>query len=114
MSWRRILLLSLVFVAALGGVTWAVLQRSDAATAIVRRELQALFRPRTELTTTELDVGRGRLSALGLRIDDPRRPGAALLTVARVDVDVAIAGSGAFVDAHAVTAEGVVLTAGPG
>ncbi len=113
MSWRRILLLSLVFVALLAGVTWSLLQRSDAATLVVRRELQALFLPRADVTTTELDLGNGRLVVRGVRLDDPARSGTPLLTVERIDVDVAIGGSLALVDVHAITVDGFVLECGP-
>jgi hypothetical protein len=113
MSWRRILLLSLVLVVALVGATWIVLQRSDAATQIVRRELQALFRTATSVESTELDVGLGRLTARGVRIGDPTRAGAALLAVDRVDLDVAIASGSEFVGVHAVTVDGFVLAGGP-
>jgi hypothetical protein len=113
MSWRRIWLLSLAFVTALGVATWLLLQRSDAATQVVRRELQTLFRPRTDVGSTELDLGRGRLTARAIRIADPDRTNAALLAVERIDVDVAIGGSLALVDVHAVTLDGVAVEFGP-
>ncbi|MBL8751770.1 MAG: hypothetical protein JNK15_00610, partial [Planctomycetes bacterium] len=83
------------------------------ATQIVRRELQALFRPRTDVGSTELDLGAGRLTARAIRLADPGRADAALLAIERVDVDVAIGGSLALVDVHAVGLDGVVVECGP-
>lgn len=113
MSWRRILLLSLVFVAVLASVTWAFLQHSDAATQVVRRELQALFRTPTAVATTSIDVVAGRLLVSGVRLDDPARPGFALLSLDQVAVDVALTPSAALVGVHAVTVEGFALELGP-
>lgn len=114
MSWRRILLLSMALVVALGGATWGFLQHSDAATRIVRRELQALFRTPTDVRTTAIDLGLGRLSAHDLRIGDPDRPDRALLRVDRVDVDVALADGASLVGLHGVHVEGFLLEVGPG
>ncbi|MBL8755389.1 MAG: hypothetical protein JNK15_18965, partial [Planctomycetes bacterium] len=86
MSWRRIWLLSLAFVVALGATTWVLLQRSDAATQIVRRELQALFRPLRVVGCKELDIVDGRLTALEIRLDDPGSADASLLAIERVVV----------------------------
>ena len=113
MSWRRIVLLSLALVAVLGGVTWSVLQHSDAATQVVRRELQALLATPTEVASTALDLGRGRLSVRGVRIADPTRAGATLLTLDEVAVDVAIANGSSWVDVHAITVDGFAIEAGP-
>jgi hypothetical protein len=113
MSWRRIVLLSLVLVVALGAATWIVLQRSDAATGMVRRELQARLRPAVHLGSTELDLAAGRLTAHGLRVDDPERPGQPLLTVQRADVDVAVASGGELFGVHRVVLDGVAVEAGP-
>jgi hypothetical protein len=88
MSWRRILLLSLVLVLLLVGATWALLHRTTAATQIVQRELQALLLPTTSLGGTSLDLTRGRLTAERLRIDDPTRPGTALLAIDSAGVDI--------------------------
>ncbi len=113
MSWRRILLLSLVFVAVLGGATWAFLQHSDAATQLVRRELQALFRVPTSVTTTSIDLAAGRLTVRGARLDDPARPGTALLSLDQVHVDVGLTPAAAPAFVHAVTVDGFVLELGP-
>ncbi len=113
MSWRRIVMVSLVLVAALVTGTWFWLQRSDAATQVVRRELQAWFRPAVHVATTELDLAAGRLTARGVRIDDPERPGEPLLTVQQVDVDVAVASGGSLFGVHRVVLDGAVFAAGP-
>ena len=113
MSWRRILLFSLVFVIALGVSTWGFLQHSDAATQILRRELQWLLASPASLETTSIDLAAGRLSARGLRLDDPTRPGQALLTVEQLHVDVATNPFGPFVALHKVALEGVDVDLGP-
>ena len=113
MKWRRILLLSLLFVVALGGATWAVLQRSDAATVAVQRELAARFATPVALAGTEVDLGRGRLSLHGLRIDDPTRPGQPLLRVAHADVDVDADPLGRTFGLYGVAATGVEIDFGP-
>ncbi|MGB3966988.1 MAG: hypothetical protein WBO45_09660, partial [Planctomycetota bacterium] len=113
MSWRRIWLLSLVFVALLGGATWALLQRSDAATTVVRRELQALFLPRFAVEATTLDLVRGRLEATGLRLQDPARPGGTLLAIDRVAVDAGFGAGGAIVGVERVTVDGFTIECGP-
>ncbi len=87
MSWRRILLYSLVLVIALGGVTWSVLHRSDAASGIVQRQLDALLLAPVTLGGTELDLGAGRIIVRELHIADPNRPGQPLLRAAQVDLD---------------------------
>ena len=112
MSWRRILLLSLVFVVLLGGATWFLLQRSDAATRLLQRELQALLRPRTGIGSTELDVGRGRLTATELRVEDPGRAGTTMLAIDRLQVDVGPSLND-LVGVHGVLADGFVLDLGP-
>lgn len=87
MSWRRILLLSLVFVLALCGATWIVLQRSDAATSLVERGLAERLATPATVATTEIDLAAGRLTVRGLEVEDPTRPGTALLRAERVELD---------------------------
>lgn len=113
MSWRRILLLSLAFVVVLGSLTWNLLQRSDAATRIVRRELQALLQPPVQVATTELDLAAGRLTVRGLRVDDPMRAGEALLTAQEIRADVGLSPSAAPFGVRRVVVDGFVLAAGP-
>lgn len=113
MSWRRILLLSLVFVVALGTATWAVLHRSGAATKVVARELQKLLATPSSITGTAIDVAAGRLSVTGLRVDDPARPGQALLNVASVHIDVAANPFGNLLGLHALVVDGIDLEFGP-
>jgi len=113
MKWRRILLLSLLFVLALGGATWAVLQRSDAATAIVRRELAARLIPEVALAATELDLSRGRLTLRGLRLDDPTRVGQPLVQIARADLDIDANPLGGSFWLHGAVLDGVAIDLGP-
>ncbi|MCR9245743.1 MAG: hypothetical protein NXI31_11995 [bacterium] len=87
MSWRRILVLSIVFVLALAGTTWAVLQRSDAATDMLRRKLDAAFATPATIRASELDLTAGRLVVSGLAIADPTRPETSLVQAERIDLD---------------------------
>ncbi|MCA8950235.1 MAG: hypothetical protein KDE27_12085 [Planctomycetes bacterium] len=87
MSWRRVLLLSSIFVVVLCGATWAILQRSDAATSLVQRRLNAALRTEASIAGTELDLAAGRLVVKSLRIADPTRPGTALARAERIDLD---------------------------
>lgn len=113
MSWRRILLLSLVFVVLLFGATLALLQGSGAATPIVARELEHLLATRASVASTSIDVPNGSLSIRGLRVDDPTRPGEALLTVESARVDVSTNPFADVLGVHAVVIEGVEIDLGP-
>ena len=113
MSWRRLLLLSLLFVTGLAAATWFALQRSDAATSFVRRELAQLLAAPVSLQGTELDLGHGRLDLRGLRIDDPTRPGVALLVVDNAQIDVESNPLGDLFALHGITIEGATLDLGP-
>ena len=112
MSWRRILLLSLVFVVALAAATVAVLQNSEAATRLVAHELQSVFATPATIEGTSLDVPSGRLSIRGLRVADPARPAAALATVDTVDLDVSANPFGTLLGMHAVTITGLDVQLG--
>lgn len=113
MSWRRILLLSLLFVAGLGVATWSLLQHTDAATGVVRRELARRIAPPTRLGNTVLDVGLGRLSLADLRIADPTRPDRDLLRVDHADLDVDLDPFGGLLAWHTIALDGFVLDLGP-
>jgi len=113
MSWRRILLLSLVFVVALGVATLAVLQNSGAATQLVGRELQQLFATPATIASSAIDVANGRLSVRGVRVVDPTQAPAALLTVDTVHLDVDANPFGDPLGIHAVVVEGVEVRLGP-
>ena len=113
MSWRRILLFSLIFVVALGASTWGYLQHSDAATRMLRNELRRLLATPSRLDTTSIDLAAGRLSASGLRIDDPTRPGKALVAVEHLHVDVAGNPLGPLLAVRSVVAEGLEIDLGP-
>jgi len=113
MSWRRILLLTLAFVVALGGATWALLQNSDAATELVTHELRRLLATGAAVDGTRLDLAAGRLSVHGLRVDDPTRAGRTLLQIENLHVDVAGNPFGPLLGLHAVVAEGIEIELGP-
>ncbi|MEO6594706.1 MAG: hypothetical protein ABIP94_08125, partial [Planctomycetota bacterium] len=113
MSWRRILLFSLVFLVALGGATWALLQNSNAATQILHRELQALLACPATLQSTTIDLAAGRLEASGLRIEDPTRPGQPLLAVQHASIDVGPSVLGGLVSVHNILLEDVAIELGP-
>ncbi|MCA8978035.1 MAG: hypothetical protein KDC98_25135, partial [Planctomycetes bacterium] len=112
MSWRRVLLLSLGFVVALGCVTWFVLHSSDAATTIVRRKLTEAVAAPTAIRATELDLANGRLTVRGLAIDDPARPGTALLAAERIDIDLDADPFGELVALQKVAIKGLVVDLG--
>ncbi|HEX5052406.1 MAG TPA: hypothetical protein VFZ65_11580 [Planctomycetota bacterium] len=113
MSWRRILLFSLVFLVAMGGATWALLQNSDAATHLLRREMQALLACPAQLESSTIDLAAGRLSVAGVRIDDPTRPGQPLLVIRHAAIDVGAGFSGSLISVHDVLLEDVDIDLGP-
>lgn len=113
MSWRRILLLSLIFVVALLGATLALLQGSGAATPIVVRELDRVFATAATVARTSIDVANGSLWIHGLRIGDPGRPERALLDIDTVRVDVSANPFGEVLGVHAVSIDGVDVDLGP-
>ncbi len=113
MSWRRILLLTLAFVLALGAATWALLQNSHAATQLVTHELRRLLVPEASVDDTSVDLTIGRLSVRGLRVDDPTQAGRALLKVDNLYVDVAANPFGSLLDLQAVFLEGLEIELGP-
>ncbi len=113
MSWRRILLLSLVFVLALAATSVVVFQRSDAATRLATTELQKVFATPSSIAGTEIDVAAGRLTVRGLRIDDPTRPGQALATAGTIHLDVSANPFGNLLGMHSVILEDVEIALGP-
>lgn len=113
MSWRRIFLFSLLFVLALGGVTWAILQRSDAATAVVRRELAKALAAPTSVAATAIDLAAGRLAIDGLRVDDPTRPGTPLVSVGELSLSVDANPLGDLLGLHSVVLDDVEVDLGP-
>lgn len=113
MSWRRILLFSLLLVVALGGATWALFQHSDAATQLCRERLAALFRPQTDVAATRIEIGAGRLEFRGLAVADPTVPGRSLVQIARGHVDVRFDPFGTLIAPRHVVVEGLRIEAGP-
>ncbi|MCB9877514.1 MAG: hypothetical protein H6835_07935 [Planctomycetes bacterium] len=113
MSWRRIALLSLALVTVLAVVTWALLQHSGAATALVRRELVRLLQGRAELESTQVELTAGRLDFRGLRVGDPTQPERDLLRVASGHVGVQAAPFAGGVALRHVLLEGLAIEAGP-
>lgn len=113
MSWRRILLLCLSFAIALCAATWALLQRSDAATTVVRRLLREHLLPPARVDGTELDLGLGRLVLRGLRVDDPLRPGTPLLRAEELRLDFTVDPFGELVALLRVEVDGARFDLGP-
>lgn len=111
MSWRRVLLLSLAIVAFVATATWAVLVRGDAATKLVRRELQALFAVPADLAEVAIDLGRGRAAVRGLRLGAATHGVEA--AVDTIEADVAFGAGGGFVGLHAVRVRGLAVRLGP-
>jgi hypothetical protein len=114
MSWRRIVLLSLALVAVIGTITALVLQRTDAATTLLRNELQALLRPKASLAGSSIDVGRGRLTLQGLRVEDPLRAGSNLLACETIHVDVGTVLALPPVAVSHIAIDGFTIDLGPG
>ncbi|MFN8827025.1 MAG: hypothetical protein ACK501_18815 [Planctomycetota bacterium] len=112
MSWRRILLWSLVLVAVLGGITWAMLDRSALATELVRSELDKLLRPAVHVGRTQLELGDGRLRLLDLRVASPNG-GADLLRIDDAAIDVGATFGGPWVAVHGVAIDGFAVELGP-
>jgi hypothetical protein len=113
MSWRRILLFSIVILLALGTGTWLIVQRSDAATSYLRRELTNYVVTPASVASTAIDLSQGRLSVFGLRIDDPTRPGTALLQVAEAHIEVEANPLGELWSLHGLSIEGATIDLGP-
>ena len=113
MSWRRILLLSFVLVVALGGVTWASLDRSEIATRLVRNELAGLLRPTSTIGSTSLELGNGRLTVHDLRIADPSQVDRELLRVETIAVDVGATIGAPWIDVRSVAVDGFTVRCGP-
>jgi hypothetical protein len=113
MSWRRILLLSLVLVVLMVAGTWFLLQRSSAPARILQRELQAALLPAATLGSVRLELGRGRVHATDLRIDDPKRTGQALLAAAALEVDVGIDPFGTLLAVDRLVVDGFQIDLGP-
>lgn len=112
MSWRRILLLSFVLVAVLGGITWTMLDRSALATELVRSELGKLLRPAVHVGRTQVELGDGRLRLFDLRVASPNG-GADLLRIDDAAIDVGATFGGPWVTVHGVTVDGFAIELGP-
>jgi hypothetical protein len=113
MSWRRILLLSAVFLVALVAATTWVLQRLAAPTAFVRRQLAAVLAAPFELGEVTLDVAGGAVLLRDFDLHAPDRPGTSLLRLAAVRLELDLAAAGAGVVPHRVTLDGCELELGP-
>lgn len=113
MSWRRILLLSMVLVIALVATTLALLQNSSAATEFVRRSLSAALAPQVDVAATTIELQAGRLSVSGLEVHDPTAPGRRLLRVPSGHVDLQIEPFGDGVALRHVLLEGAEIELGP-
>ncbi|MBX3461841.1 MAG: hypothetical protein KF830_01610 [Planctomycetes bacterium] len=113
MSWRRILLSTLVLVLALVGATGLLLHDSSAATDLVAAELRRLLLPAVAIDGTRLDLAAGRLSIQGLRIADPTQPDRSLVKIGSLQVDVTANPLGPLLALHAVAADDVDVELGP-
>ncbi len=113
MSWRRILLFTLIFAVLLGIATWGLLQRTEAITEFLRGQLATFLRPAATLQRASVDAVRGRLTLEGLRIDDPVRADKVLLTLEKADCDVELNPLGDLLSLHLVEIDGLSLDLGP-
>ncbi|MFM1871263.1 MAG: hypothetical protein RL398_685, partial [Planctomycetota bacterium] len=112
MSWRRILLVSLLFALLLGTGTWLFLDRADAVSTLVRDRLGDLLRPEVGLDGANIDVGEGRLRLRGLRVAAPSGDGD-LLRLAEADCEVAFDPLGGLLSPHRISLRGLQLRLGP-
>jgi len=113
MSWRRILLLSIALVAVLGTVTWSLLQHSDIATEVVKKELSKLFAARTDVRATRLELGAGRLAIEGVTLADPTVEGRDLVRIDKGFVEAQADPLGDGMQPRHVVVEGLHIECGP-
>jgi hypothetical protein len=109
MSWRRILLLTFCLLTVLVGTTWFVLQRTGAATGIVRSILKDLLAAEFDLERAQVDLLSGELTLDEFAVDDPQRPGSKLLEARQLRLDVETDPLGQVGTIHELIAEGLVL-----
>ncbi|MBL8725478.1 MAG: hypothetical protein JNK49_15655, partial [Planctomycetes bacterium] len=113
MSWRRIWLLSAVFFLALVAITAAVLHRIAAPAEFVRRQLAAHLAAPFELGGVAVDATAAAVTIDDLVLHNPSDPGASLLHLATVRLELALAAAGAGVVPHRLTVRGCDLELGP-
>lgn len=113
MSWRRILLLTLVCFVAMVGVSAFALRQLAAPQAFVRKQLEAVVRAPFDLGDVALDLATGAVQLTDLVVQDPARPGATLLRIDAVQIELDLAAAGAGVVAHRVAVDGMALDLGP-
>ncbi len=88
MSWRRILLLTAVLFAALLGTTWFVLQRTGAATGLVRSFLQRVLATSFRVENAQVDLFGGSLTLEDIAVADPTRSGYSLVAADSLQLGV--------------------------
>ena len=113
MSWRRILLLSIALVVVLGAVTWSLLQHSDIATNLVKKELSKLFATDADVVATRIELGAGRLAIEGLTVSDPTAEGRELLRIDEAFVEGQADPLGQGLQPRHVVVEGLHVACGP-
>jgi hypothetical protein len=113
MSWRRILLLALLFASLLATTTVLVLQQVAAPTAMVRRLLAEHLAAPFTLGGSSISATHGALALHDLRIEDPTRPGTVLVSIAHLQADFGPTDSLLGLGLHRVLAEDLLLDLGP-
>ena len=113
MTWRRIVLLSLLLLAALVGMTWALLQHSDAATQLLTKELHQRFRVRAEIESSRVELGAGRLAIKGFELGHPGEPQRTLLRIDRGHVDLSANPFGELLQPRHIVIDGLHVDCGP-
>lgn len=109
LSWRRILLLTSAFLVLLLGTTWFVLQKTDATTALVRRELAKALATGFVLQHAEIDIANGVLTLEGLQLRDPVQPSRDLLRCDRVRLAIDANPLGELLAVHSIEIDGLEL-----
>ena len=109
MSWRRILFLTACMLTVIVGATWFVLQRTGAATGIVRSVISNLLATDFQLESAQVDLFGGNLTLEEFAVDDPLRPGSKLIEAKTLQLDVEPGAIGSALAIHEVVADGLVL-----
>lgn len=107
MSWRRILLLTACLFATLIGATWFVLQRSGAATGLVRSVLERVLATGFRLERAQIDLFGGNLVLEDLAVDDPTRRGRSLFAADSLQLGVETDPLGNVLAIHEIAVDGL-------
>lgn len=109
MSWRRILFLTALLLVTIVGATWFVLQRTGAATGLVRSFLANLLATEFKLENAQVDLFGGYLTLNDFEVLDPKRPGSRLVAAQTLRLAVDTDPLGGVLAIHQVDIDGLQL-----